>query len=193
VYDRRNKLLTGSQAEVASVVAEVSALSVEMSAAIEQKKAEFTEDEWLDMMRRLALQVTDTLWVEHLEVMASTRSSVNLRAYGQRDPLIEYRREGLRLFKEMQEVTLHRIAEIIPRLQNEVLRKEEEELMRARKAAQAASEDQTGARRETNTPRVAEQSVGRNELVTITNGTNTQTLKYKRAQALIESGEWRMM
>ena len=93
----------------------------------------------------------------------------------------------------MQEVTLHRIAEIIPRLQNEVLRKEEEELMRARKAAQAASEDQTGARRETNTPRVAEQSVGRNELVTITNGTNTQTLKYKRAQALIESGEWRMM
>jgi preprotein translocase subunit SecA len=34
--------------------------------------------------------------------MEYTRSSVNLRAYGQREPLIEYKKEGLRLFKEME-------------------------------------------------------------------------------------------
>jgi preprotein translocase subunit SecA len=44
----------------------------------------------------------DALWMEHLENMEHLRGSVNLRAYGQRDPLVEYRREGLRLFKEME-------------------------------------------------------------------------------------------
>jgi len=48
------------------------------------------------------LQVMDALWMEHLENMEHLRGSVNLRAYGQRDPLVEYRREGLRLFKEME-------------------------------------------------------------------------------------------
>jgi preprotein translocase subunit SecA len=41
-------------------------------------------------------------WVEHLEVMDYMRSSVNLRAYGQRDPLVEYKREGLIFFKKME-------------------------------------------------------------------------------------------
>ena len=38
--------------------------------------------------------------MEHLEQMDYMRSSVNLRAYGQRDPLVEYKKEGLRLYKE---------------------------------------------------------------------------------------------
>ena len=41
-------------------------------------------------------------WVEHLEQMDYLRSSVNLRAYGQRDPLVEYKREGLQMFKQME-------------------------------------------------------------------------------------------
>ena len=68
----------------------------------------------------------DLLWVEHLEVMSYTRSSVSLRAYGQRDPLIEYRKEGTRLFKEMQDALLHRMATIIPNIQPEAIKKEDE-------------------------------------------------------------------
>ena len=48
------------------------------------------------------LQVVDTLWLEHLETMEYLRRSVSLRAYGQRDPLIEYRREGLMRFRELE-------------------------------------------------------------------------------------------
>ena len=48
------------------------------------------------------MYVTDLLWTEHLETMEYTRASVNLRAYGQREPLVEYKKEGLRLFKEME-------------------------------------------------------------------------------------------
>ncbi|MDQ2933016.1 MAG: SEC-C metal-binding domain-containing protein, partial [bacterium] len=53
-------------------------------------------------------------WVEHLEVMDYTRSSVNLRAYGQRDPLVEYKREGLRLFKEMQIAMREQVLKMVP-------------------------------------------------------------------------------
>lgn len=42
------------------------------------------------------------LWMDHLEAMDYMRSSVGLRAYGQRDPLIEYKNEGTKMFKEME-------------------------------------------------------------------------------------------
>lgn len=49
--------------------------------------------------RGLYLQVVDHLWQDHLEAMEYTRSSVRLRAYGQHDPLIEYKNEAVRLFR----------------------------------------------------------------------------------------------
>ena len=45
-----------------------------------------------------ALQIVDVLWMEHLENMDSLMDSVRLRAYGQREPLLEYRREGSEMF-----------------------------------------------------------------------------------------------
>jgi preprotein translocase subunit SecA len=62
------------------------------------------------------LQTIDMYWVEHLEVMDYTRSSVNLRAYGQRDPLVEYKKEGQRLFKEMQSAMREQVIKIIPHI-----------------------------------------------------------------------------
>ena len=134
----------------------------------------------------------DILWVEHLEVMQATRSSVNLRAYGQRDPLIEYRKEGTRLFKEMQEAVLHRIAEVIPQLQPEALQKEEEALTKARAHAQKAGGG-TEAQKTASAPRTNTEVYGRNDMVTITNGTDTQEMKYKKAEELIAGGEWRIV
>jgi preprotein translocase subunit SecA len=48
--------------------------------------------------RFFILQQIDTLWREHLQAMDSLRESVGLRGYGQRDPLIEYKREGYDMF-----------------------------------------------------------------------------------------------
>ena len=47
------------------------------------------------------LGMLDLMWMDHLEAMESLRESVRLRAYGQHDPLVEYRREGHRLYQEM--------------------------------------------------------------------------------------------
>ncbi len=48
-----------------------------------------------------ALAALDMFWMAHLEDMESLRDSVRLRAYGQRDPLVEYRREAHMLYKQM--------------------------------------------------------------------------------------------
>jgi preprotein translocase subunit SecA len=51
--------------------------------------------------RFFILQQIDTLWREHLQAMDALRESVNLRGYGQKDPLIEYKNEGYDMFLEM--------------------------------------------------------------------------------------------
>ena len=48
------------------------------------------------------LRIMDLLWMENLENLESLREAVNLRAYGQHEPIVEYRQESYRLFKEFQ-------------------------------------------------------------------------------------------
>ena len=63
----------------------------------------------LEELRRIMLATLDALWVDHLEAMEYLKQGVRLRAYGQRDPLIEYKREGLGLFKSMEATMVENI------------------------------------------------------------------------------------
>ncbi len=58
-----------------------------------------------DMMRQLEkvvlMRVIDELWMDHIEAMEYLRDSVRLRAYGQRDPLVEYKVEGQHMFQQL--------------------------------------------------------------------------------------------
>ncbi len=51
--------------------------------------------------KAISLRVIDNVWIEHLETMQYLRTGIGLRGYGQRDPLVEYKREAIRMFKEM--------------------------------------------------------------------------------------------
>ncbi len=51
--------------------------------------------------RDLYLRAIDTLWIEHLEAIDHLRQGIGLRGYGQRDPLVEYKKESYRLFHEL--------------------------------------------------------------------------------------------
>jgi len=192
IYARRRKLLTGVEGEVSTVLAEVQNEFPESEASIAKKRTEFTDVEWSELMRRLILQVTDIIWVEHLEVMNYTRSSVNLRAYGQRDPLIEYRKEGSRLFKEMQIDTLHRISEIIPNVKPEAVAREEEELRKQQARAQEVGGD-SNAKSSPPAQRVNDKTYGRNDIVTVSDGKETKEMKYKKAEVLIAEGKWKII
>ena len=72
------------------------------------------------------MYVTDLLWMEHLETMDYMRSSVNLRAYGQKDPLVEYKKEGLRLYKDMEMAFVSQVTDLIKGMKVEKPRKEGE-------------------------------------------------------------------
>jgi len=69
----------------------------------EKKEKEVGIDNMRQIEKVASLRVIDNLWIEHLENMDSLKDSVRLRAYGQRDPLVEYKKEGFKMFKELLE------------------------------------------------------------------------------------------
>ncbi len=69
--------------------------------ALEAKEAEIGAERYQEIMGYISLQAIDTLWMEHLDTMDHLRDSVRLRGYGQRDPLVEYKREGFELFQRL--------------------------------------------------------------------------------------------
>jgi preprotein translocase subunit SecA len=118
VYDKRRKMLVGTLEEVKTIFDEIMEFATdEEKIEIEERKTSLGDDKFYEMVRSIILQSIDTFWVDHLEIMDYTRSSVNLRAYGQRDPLVEYKKEGLRLFKEMQDATNNQIISVLAHLE----------------------------------------------------------------------------
>lgn len=195
IYEKRRRLLCGSDEDVQELLEEVIAFTPDVEDNIAEKENEFGKDAWMKLLRRLMLQVYDMLWVEHLEVMQYARSSVGLRAYGQQDPLIEYRKEGTRLFREMEETVLMRIAEIIPNVKPEAVAKEEEAMRKAKLAAQrsgGAANAGEGVRQNGTVVR-SEPKIGRNDIVKITDGNETKELKYKKAERLLKNEGWKLV
>jgi preprotein translocase subunit SecA len=187
VYKDRRTALLGSMDDIEARVRELIQGDEEAEKAFNEKQAEIGREVFAALMRRLVLQVIDAFWLENLETMEYLRRSVSLRAYGQRDPLIEYRREGLGRFNAMQEGIAHAIREALPRIMpadDARIRAEEE---RTRRALVAASEGEAS-----DTPKApivkTGKEYGRNDEVTIQKGGEKQTLKYKKAEALLSAG-----
>jgi preprotein translocase subunit SecA len=119
MYARRRAVLVGTPDDVAQVLAELAQGSEEAQALLKKKEEEFGRDALLMAARTIVLQTLDMLWVDHLESMEYLRGSVNLRAYGQRDPLVEYRKEGTRLYKDMELTLANQVFELVEKLTKE--------------------------------------------------------------------------
>ncbi|MEK7552752.1 MAG: preprotein translocase subunit SecA [Patescibacteria group bacterium] len=100
VYTRREQILFGDRAVLEQLLVDY----------------QLPETLTIENLKPIMLGVLDGLWVEHLEAMEYLKQGVRLRAYGQRDPLIEYKREGLKLFKVMETAMLDTITEAVKRL-----------------------------------------------------------------------------
>lgn len=121
VYDRRHKILIGTLDDVESVLWELAGEHVEAKELLQKKLDELGREPLLFSMRGAILQTLDLLWVEHLESMEYLRGSVNLRAYGQRDPLTEYRKEGTRIYKQMEAMLVDRVFTLLMGLSAQVV------------------------------------------------------------------------
>ena len=187
IYTRRRTLLVGDDAAIDAELSRIAEGDEELVKHIEEKKTELSSN-FFPLVRRYLLQTVDMLWVEHLEAMEYLRSSVNLRAYGQRDPLVEYKKEGLQLFRTMEESYLMYARQALSRLgakagtvQGGARTDKQGEIVREKARAITAL----------HAP-LAQKAHGRNDHVVITNGTETREVKYKKAEPLLSQG-WRIV
>ena len=189
VYARRRAALVGSAQEVETMLRELVADKEEAFAAFADKQ-QTLGDAFIPLLRRLLLQIIDSFWLEHLEAMEYLRRSVSLRAYGQRDPLIEYRREGLGRFRQLENDIAAALAANLPAIapRDEARIRAEEERIRAQLVAVGAEEESVSS----SLPITRANTPGRNETVTIKKGSETQTLKYKKAEPLLADG-WELI
>ena len=72
--------------------------------------------ELADLERYVLIQIFDTTWKDHLYTMDHLKESIMLRAYAEKDPKIEYKQEGFRMFNEMLETIEDRVTDIIFRV-----------------------------------------------------------------------------
>lgn len=70
---------------------------------LQQKIQTFDEEKLKATFKIFALRILDSLWVEQIEKMESLRNSTSLRAYGGKDPLVEYKKESYYFYKELGE------------------------------------------------------------------------------------------
>ncbi|HUO50616.1 MAG TPA: preprotein translocase subunit SecA [Candidatus Paceibacterota bacterium] len=199
VYARRRALLTGGDEAVQKELERIGELaptfvfegrenvtSEAFMRMLDTKKKELGAS-FTPLARRFLLQTIDFLWVDHLEAMEYLRSSVNLRAYGQRDPLVEYKKEGLNLFQNMEQTYAMQIIAVLPALGSPVPPAAQAAVRSGEAVAQAAQTITQGGTAHKTTDH------GRNDKVTITNGAETKEMKFKKAEPLLKSGAWKIV
>ena len=152
------------------------------------------------------LQVLDVHWKEHLAEIDHLRNSIGLRAYAQKNPKNEFKREAYSMFESMLDEIDSGTVRILFSLQ---IAKEEnanniqsnqnnQEMVYQKDEAPAYNEEQSSpsgapAVETTETVKREEPKIGRNDFVKITNGEETKEIKFKKAKPLIDSGEWKIV
>jgi preprotein translocase subunit SecA len=81
--------------------------------ALAEQHRELGYPAFSDYEREILLRVADRQWKDHLHAMDGLREGVSLRGYAQKDPKLEYQREGFALFEQMGQRVDHEVAELV--------------------------------------------------------------------------------
>jgi len=110
----------------------------------EEKIRELLRAELTQFERWVLLQIVDQAWKDHLYAMDQLRDAIGLRSFSQRDPRIEYKREGAARFEEMQQSIRDRVTDLIfkGRLQPAAARQQQQQPQQQDDAAQQPNQRQ---------------------------------------------------
>jgi len=108
-----------------------SALEKLLKDAYEAKEKFVGGEAMREIEKLVMLKEIDAKWIEHLHNMDVLREGIGLRAWGQRDPLIEYKIEGYKMFQEMMDAARQEIISMIYKVQ--VIKEGEEELLQRKR------------------------------------------------------------
>jgi len=134
VYERRRKILANDTEYIESFVNEVASKDEAAKKIINIQKVKYPA-EFNTLVRAVLLQIYDVVWMDHLEHMENLRQSVNLRAYGQRDPLIEYKREGLEMYRHLDARVGRDLVSFVEHMDNVVSQMRMREVDQSKEAA----------------------------------------------------------
>jgi preprotein translocase subunit SecA len=98
IYKKRHDFLEKNNEDFYAWVADLAARG-NSSEQFAQKETQIGHEAMVQAARFISLKTIDFFWQEHLELMENVRSSVALRAYGQQDPLVEYKNEANKQFR----------------------------------------------------------------------------------------------
>ena len=123
-----------------------------------QREAELGEETMREIERVILLRSVDTHWMEHIDAMDDLREAIGLRAYGQHNPVVEYRNEGYDMFNAMNES----IKEVVAKQILNVRLRKNEEAKRERVAQEtgASGADDQSVKKE---PIRKKEKIGRND------------------------------
>ena len=174
------------------------------------KKAYETQGAQLvaDFEKNITLAIVDEAWKKHLRKMDELKQSVQLAVHEQKDPLLIYKLEAFKLFRKMldgvnkevisflfkgdlpQQNTIQEAKEV--RKKDNYTTTKDEYPNTDELSAQNSEAGQTQPRQVTETIVRDAPKINRNDTVTIKNVSNgtTETMKYKKAESLVASGEW---
>jgi len=167
------------------------------------------EDNLAQLEKQVMLQILDVHWKDHLSEMDHLRQSVGLRAYAQKNPKNEYKREAFEMFEVMLDEINAEAIKVLFRIelaseeeiqeleersreaqQNREMKLQQEQLQPVIGSDPSPEPEQLA---KVETVKTDEPKLQRNEIVKITNGKETKEIKYKKAQPLIEAGEWKII
>ena len=174
-----------------------------------QEKYITIKENLAQLEKQVMLQILDVHWKDHLAEMDHLRQSVGLRAYAQKNPKNEYKREAFEMFEVMLNAINSESIKVLFRLElateeeiqeledrSREAQKNREMMLQQEKLEPVVGNDSnshSGKQETVETVKKDTPKFGRNEVVKITDGQNTKELKYKKAQTLIENEGWKII
>lgn len=111
----------------------INELKEKIHSMYEAKEKEFGDEDSRELERVVMLKVVDQKWMDHIDNMDELKNGIGLRAYGQKDPVVQYRIEGFDMFDEMINDIKDEVTKILLHIQKKegVTRKETAQITNA--------------------------------------------------------------
>ncbi len=118
----------------------------------------------IELEKQVMLRSVDSLWIEHLVAIDYLRTGIGLRGYGQRDPLVEYKRETYRMFNELLSLIRKEVVYMIYKMSIGIQLAPTVMEEQAKNLVLTGAENTVDATPSPNAPKSPEEELGRNDL-----------------------------
>ena len=204
-----NELLDSLSLDISSEIENISkaelikkSIKNNMLQIINYKQNDIGDKIFNNFIKFISLREIDKKWKEHLNAMDQMREGINLRAYGQKNPLIEYKKEGYILFEEMMfsinkeilktlfRTNLTKVDESKIIIENKTPKNMQLSHSKISGIPQLKNQTNKGPNKNIQSPIKSniQKKYGRNDKIKISNGSESKIIKYKKAESFLNQG-----